>query len=84
MARPLIRRFMIGNIMGHSIQLTAKDGVEIGAYESAPEGTVRGGLVVVQEIFGVNHHIRDVADDFAHAGYHASITTKPIHDLRKR
>jgi carboxymethylenebutenolidase len=56
--------------MGRTIQLTAKDGVTIGAYESVPKGNVRGGLVVVQEIFGVNHHIRDVADDFANAGYH--------------
>jgi carboxymethylenebutenolidase len=57
-------------MMGRTIQLTAKDGVTIGAYESVPKGNVRGGLVVVQEIFGVNHHIRDVADDFANAGYH--------------
>jgi carboxymethylenebutenolidase len=58
-------------MMGRTIQLAAKDGVTIGAYESVPKGNVRGGLVVVQEIFGVNHHIRDVADDFANAGYHA-------------
>jgi len=57
--------------MGQMIKLTTKDGVTIGAYESAPTGNSRGGLVVLQEIFGVNHHIRDVADDFAAAGYHA-------------
>jgi carboxymethylenebutenolidase len=57
--------------MGQMIKLTTKDGVTIGAYESAPTGTSRGGLVVLQEIFGVNHHVRDVADDFAGAGYHA-------------
>lgn len=55
--------------MGQMIKLTAKDGVTIGAYESVPTGNTRGGLVVLQEIFGVNHHIRDVADDFAAAGY---------------
>ncbi len=57
--------------MGQMIKLTTKDGATIGAYESAPSGNSRGGLVVLQEIFGVNHHIRDVADDFAAAGYHA-------------
>ncbi len=56
--------------MGRMIQLTAKDGAKIGAYEAAPDGNTRGGLVVLQEIFGVNHHVRDVADDFAAAGYH--------------
>ncbi len=56
--------------MGKGIKLTAKDGVTIGAYEAVPEGEVRGGLVVLQEIFGVNRHIRKVADDFAAQGYH--------------
>ncbi len=56
--------------MGQRIRLTTKDGATIGAYESVPGGTSRGGLVVLQEVFGVNHHIRDVADDFANAGYH--------------
>jgi carboxymethylenebutenolidase len=56
--------------MGKQIKLTAKDGVTIGAYEAVPEGETRGGLVVLQEIFGVNSHIRHVADDFAAQGYH--------------
>ena len=56
--------------MGRMIKLTTKDGATIGAYESVPSGNSRGGLVVLQEIFGVNHHIRDVADDFAGVGYH--------------
>jgi carboxymethylenebutenolidase len=56
--------------MGRMIKLTGKDGATIGAYEALPDGNTRGGLVVLQEIFGVNHHIRDVADDFATAGYH--------------
>jgi len=55
--------------MGETIKLTTKDGIEIGAYRARPTGTPRGGMVVVQEIFGVNHHIRSVADRFAAAGY---------------
>ena len=55
--------------MGEHIRLTARDGVEIGAYKAVPNGTPKGGLVVVQEIFGVNHHIRNVADKFAALGY---------------
>jgi carboxymethylenebutenolidase len=52
------------------IKLKAADGVEINAYESLPDGKPRGGLVVVQEIFGVNAHIRRVADSYAADGYH--------------
>ena len=40
-------------------------------YEAAPEGTARGGVIVIQEAFGVNEHIEDVTDRFAAAGYHA-------------
>ena len=55
--------------MGETINLTAEDGHELSAYRAQPAGTPRGGLVVVQEIFGVNHHIRNVADAFAADGY---------------
>ncbi len=55
--------------MGEMIKLTAKDGATIGAYKAKPNGKPRGGIVVLQEIFGVNHHIRKVADGFALAGY---------------
>ncbi|MGD0076684.1 MAG: dienelactone hydrolase family protein, partial [Candidatus Binataceae bacterium] len=55
--------------MGETITLTTKDGIKIGAYRARPTGTPLGGMVVVQEIFGVNHHIRTVADRFAAAGY---------------
>jgi carboxymethylenebutenolidase len=55
--------------MGENINLTAKDGATIGAYRSAPEDEPKGGIVVLQEIFGVNHHIRAVADRYAAAGY---------------
>ncbi|MDY7102209.1 MAG: dienelactone hydrolase family protein [Actinomycetota bacterium] len=55
--------------MGETISLRSDDGVELGAYRAAPEGTPRGGIVVVQEIFGVNHHIRSVVDRYAGFGY---------------
>jgi carboxymethylenebutenolidase len=55
--------------MGEMIKLTTKDGATIGAYKAVPEGKPRGGMVVLQEIFGVNHHIRNVTDRFAAQGY---------------
>ncbi len=55
--------------MGEIIQLKASDGHELAAYVAEPEGNPRGGIVVVQEIFGVNSHIRGVADGFAADGY---------------
>lgn len=51
------------------IDLTAADGHGLQAYEALPAGTPRGGIVVVQEIFGVNAHIRGVADGYAAEGY---------------
>jgi carboxymethylenebutenolidase len=53
-----------------TITLTTADGHSLAAYEAAPVGAARGGVVVVQEIFGVNPHIREVADGFAADGYH--------------
>jgi carboxymethylenebutenolidase len=55
--------------MGHNIELTASDGHRLAAYLVEPTGKPRGGIVVVQEIFGVTRHIRDVADQYAAAGY---------------
>ena len=55
--------------MGESITLTSEDGFKPSAYRATPSGKPRGGLVVVQEIFGVNHHIRNVTDSFAADGY---------------
>ncbi|MGB1882886.1 MAG: dienelactone hydrolase family protein [Gammaproteobacteria bacterium] len=52
-------------------QLTATDGVTISAYEAMPAGTPKAGIVVIQEIFGVNDHIRSVVDGYAEAGYAA-------------
>ncbi|MFO1183702.1 MAG: dienelactone hydrolase family protein [Bauldia sp.] len=56
--------------MGGPIELRARDGHEFGAYEAKPAGRSRGGLVVLQEIFGVNAHIKSVADGYAADGYH--------------
>ena len=55
--------------MGETLKLTTADGVTISAYQATPTGTPKGGIVVIQEIFGVNHHIRAVADKVAAAGY---------------
>jgi len=55
--------------MGETIKLKAKDGATISAYKASPSGKPKGGMVVCQEIFGVNHHIRNVADRFAAQGY---------------
>jgi carboxymethylenebutenolidase len=55
--------------MGETLTLTAEDGHKFSAYRAAPAGTPRGGIVVVQEIFGVNGHIRGVADGYAADGY---------------
>ena len=57
--------------MGKPLSLTAKDAHRLGAYRADPEGKPRGGIVVVQEIFGVNHHIRSVCDRLAALGYSA-------------
>lgn len=55
--------------MGQFVQLTASDGFSFPAYVARPTGTPKGGLVVLQEIFGVNSHIRAVADGYAAEGY---------------
>jgi carboxymethylenebutenolidase len=57
--------------MGEFIKLTAADGFVLDAYRAEPQGSPRGGLVVLQEIFGVNGHIRSVADRYAALGYRA-------------
>ena len=55
--------------MGEMVSLTAEDGHKFAAYRAAPKGAPKGGLVIIQEIFGVNHHIRNVTDSFAAEGY---------------
>ncbi len=54
--------------MGKMIELTAADGHPLAAYRADPSGKPRGGLVVIQEIFGVNSHMKSVADGFAADG----------------
>jgi len=51
------------------IRLKAKDGHELDAYLAQAKGQAKGGIVVVQEIFGVTNHIKRVADQFAQHGY---------------
>ena len=55
--------------MGDYTTLMARDGHEFNAWLAPATGGARGAVVVCQEIFGVNHHIRGVADGFAAAGY---------------
>ena len=55
--------------MGTTVQITASDGNTLNAYRAAHEGSPKGAVVVVQEIFGVNAHIRSVVDGYAHQGY---------------
>lgn len=55
--------------MGTELRLKADDGHEFGVYRVDPDGEPRGGIVVIQEIFGVNSHIRKVCDDYAADGY---------------
>ncbi len=57
--------------MGETIRLTAEDGFDLSAYLARPHGHGKGGIVVVQEIFGVNDHIRSICDRFAADGYAA-------------
>ncbi len=55
--------------MGQKLKLKAADGFELGAYRADPPGRPRGRVVVIQEIFGVNNHIRSVCDRLAEVGY---------------
>jgi carboxymethylenebutenolidase len=57
--------------MGEIIQLTAADGHRFTAYRAEPTTANKGSVVVVQEVFGVNAHIRSVCDRFAALGYRA-------------
>jgi carboxymethylenebutenolidase len=55
--------------VGQDIKLKASDGFQSSGYRADPAGTPKGAIVVIQEIFGVNHHIRSVCDRLAGAGY---------------
>jgi len=68
--------------LGDFIKLTADDGHTFDAYCAEPEHNPRAGLLVMQEIFGVNGHIRDVCDVFARNGYLA--LAPAIFDRKRR
>ena len=55
--------------MGQFVDLTSADGFVVPAWVARPEGAPRGAVVVLQEIFGVNSHIRAVTDRLAASGY---------------
>jgi carboxymethylenebutenolidase len=57
--------------LGKQFTLSASDAHKLDAYRADPAGTPKGGIVVIQEIFGVNQHIRAVCDAFAKEGYAA-------------
>lgn len=55
--------------MGQTITLTASDGFKLGAYRADPAAPPKAAIVVIQEIFGVNSHIRNICDRLANKGY---------------
>ena len=55
--------------MGKDIRLTASDNFQFGGYRADPDTAPKAAIVVIQEIFGVNHHIRAVCDRLASEGY---------------
>ena len=55
--------------MGHDIKLTASDHFQLGGYRADPATPAKAAVVVIQEIFGVNHHIRSICDRLAREGY---------------
>ena len=54
---------------GKMIEMTMADGATIGVYHVPPSGERRGGLVLIQEIFGVTEHIQELSDGYAADGY---------------
>src|SRR5581483_1900955 len=56
-------------VMGSTTELNAADGHRLSAYVAEPGQKPRGGMVIVQEIFGITRHIRAVADQYAAAGF---------------
>lgn len=68
--------------MGLHTTLTAADGHVLGAYRADPKVPARGGIVLLQEVFGVNAHIRAVADDYAARGY--AVVAPALFDRSRR
>ena len=56
---------------GKLIQIARRDGFEFDAYHVAPTGPRKGGVIVIQEIFGLADHIKEMAERFGAAGYEA-------------
>ena len=67
--------------MGNTINLTASDGHTLSAYVAGPQDAQKG-IVVIQEIFGVNHHIRNMVDRFAAEGY--AVCAPALYDRAQR
>ena len=67
----LCERVQCLSIMGSHVQLTASDGHTFGAYQAEPSTPSVAAVVIVQEIFGVNRHIRAVTDYYATQGFTA-------------
>ncbi|MGN6517595.1 MAG: dienelactone hydrolase family protein, partial [Rhizomicrobium sp.] len=57
------------SLRGKMIKMKMSDGAEIGVYHVDAVGARRGGLVLIQEIFGVTEHIKEISDKFAAEGY---------------
>lgn len=57
------------SVRGKMIQMKMADGAEIGVYQVSPAGARRGALVLIQEIFGVTEHIKELCDGYANDGY---------------
>jgi carboxymethylenebutenolidase len=68
--------------LGEFTTIMARDGHEFRAWLAAPPGAARGAIVVLQEIFGINRHIRNVTDSFAAEGY-VAITPSLFDRVRK-
>jgi carboxymethylenebutenolidase len=68
--------------LGQTIQVQAADGHTLDAYRADPPNGTKGGLVIVQEAFGVNEHIRAVCDEYASRGYVA--LAPAIYDRQQR
>jgi carboxymethylenebutenolidase len=60
---------MLMALKGKMEKMKMSDGAEIGVYRVQPSGTRRGGLVLIQEIFGVTEHIMELCDGYAADGY---------------
>ena len=57
--------------MGEYVSLTASDGHRFTAWHARPNGVPKGGVIVLQEIFGLTDHIQQVTETFSEAGYEA-------------